>query len=72
MVAMVMTEGAHHSEDQTCHGPLSVMDVVALRAEIKSWERDFKSKHARDPQVQDIKDRPGVGADILTSQSFFN
>lgn len=35
-------------------------DVVSLRAEIKAWERDFKSKFSRDPSVQDIKDQPAV------------
>lgn len=35
-------------------------DVVSLRAEIKAWERDFKSKFSRDPSVQDIKDQPAI------------
>lgn len=35
-------------------------DVVSLRAEIKAWEREFKSKFSRDPSVQDIKDQPAI------------
>ncbi|KAG6381017.1 hypothetical protein JVT61DRAFT_5412 [Boletus reticuloceps] len=31
-----------------------------LRAEIKSWERDFASVHGRDPSVQDIRDQPSI------------
>ncbi|OJA16125.1 hypothetical protein AZE42_00034 [Rhizopogon vesiculosus] len=34
--------------------------VASLRAEIKAWERDFKSKFSRDPTVQDIRDQPAV------------
>jgi len=41
------------------------MDVTALRAEIKAWERDFKADYGRDPTIQDIKDRPDIGA-VLT------
>ncbi|KAI0706152.1 hypothetical protein BC835DRAFT_1302525 [Cytidiella melzeri] len=36
------------------------MDVSALRAEIKAWERDFKTTCGRDPTVQDIKDQPDM------------
>ncbi|KAI0639646.1 DNA replication and checkpoint protein-domain-containing protein [Trametes polyzona] len=38
------------------------MDFAALRAEIKSWERDFRSQHGRDPSVQEIKDQPAIAA----------
>lgn len=38
------------------------MDIVALRAEIKAWERDFKTDNGRDPTIQDIKERPDLGA----------
>ena len=38
------------------------MDAVALRTEIKAWERDFKVDNGRDPTIQDIKDRPDLGA----------
>ncbi|KAH0838157.1 hypothetical protein J3R83DRAFT_6408 [Lanmaoa asiatica] len=38
-------------------------DSLALvRAEIKTWERDFVSRHGRDPTVQDIRDQPPIGA----------
>jgi hypothetical protein len=43
------------------------MDVAALRAEIKAWERDFKADNGRDPAIQDIKDRPDIGA-VLARQ----
>ncbi|PCH33906.1 hypothetical protein WOLCODRAFT_160444 [Wolfiporia cocos MD-104 SS10] len=38
------------------------MDIASLRAEIKAWERDFRSQHARDPTVQEIKARPEIAA----------
>lgn len=38
-----------------------VMDVASLRAEIKAWERDFRSKHTRDPTIQEIKNQPAIG-----------
>ncbi|KAI0361367.1 hypothetical protein OH77DRAFT_1391322 [Trametes cingulata] len=38
------------------------MDVGALRAEIKAWERDFRAKHGRDPSVQEIKEQPAIAA----------
>lgn len=37
------------------------MDLSALKSEIKRWEHNFKSRHGRDPTVQDIKDRPDIG-----------
>lgn len=37
------------------------MDVSAIRAEIKAWEREFKALHGRDPTIQEIKDRPDIG-----------
>ena len=37
------------------------MDVATLRAEIKSWERDFRANHGRDPSIQEIKDQPAIG-----------
>ncbi|KZP31145.1 hypothetical protein FIBSPDRAFT_883424 [Athelia psychrophila] len=36
------------------------MDVSAVRAHIKSWERDFKAEHGRGPSVQDIKEQPAI------------
>ncbi|KAI8980772.1 DNA replication and checkpoint protein-domain-containing protein [Trametes punicea] len=38
------------------------MDVAALRAEIKAWERGFRANHGRDPSVQEIKDQPAIAA----------
>ncbi|KAI0720025.1 hypothetical protein C8T65DRAFT_634612 [Cerioporus squamosus] len=38
------------------------MDVAALRAEIKAWERDFRASHGRDPSVQEIKSQPAIAA----------
>ncbi|KAI0830550.1 hypothetical protein BC628DRAFT_1312800 [Trametes gibbosa] len=38
------------------------MDVAVLRAEIKSWERDFKAKNGHGPSVQEIKDQPAIAA----------
>jgi hypothetical protein len=54
-----------------CHNPvivappLTAMDFVALRVEIKAWEREFKTDNGRDPTIKDIKDRPDLGA-VLT------
>ncbi|KAI0080356.1 hypothetical protein K474DRAFT_1658079 [Panus rudis PR-1116 ss-1] len=36
------------------------MDVATVRAELKAFERDFRSQHGRDPTVQEIKDRPAI------------
>ncbi|KAG5654729.1 hypothetical protein H0H81_007485 [Sphagnurus paluster] len=36
------------------------MDVSTLKADIKAWERSFKSKNARDPTIQDIKLQPEI------------
>ncbi|RPD82322.1 hypothetical protein L226DRAFT_22696 [Lentinus tigrinus ALCF2SS1-7] len=38
------------------------MDVATLRAEIKTWERDFRATHGRDPSIQEIKDQPAMAA----------
>ncbi|KZT05824.1 uncharacterized protein LAESUDRAFT_701135 [Laetiporus sulphureus 93-53] len=38
------------------------MDLASLRAEIKAWEREFRSKYTRDPTIQEIKDRPDIAA----------
>ncbi len=40
------------------------MDVSVVRAEIKSWERQFRKQHARDPTVQEIKDHPAIGESL--------
>ena len=42
---------------------MSNLDLV--RADIKSWERDFASRHGRDPSVQDIRDQPRIGTSSL-------
>ncbi|KAJ7651697.1 hypothetical protein DFH06DRAFT_1420455 [Mycena polygramma] len=36
------------------------MDVSALRTEIKTWERNFRAEHGREPSRQDIKEKPGL------------
>ncbi|KAF9244525.1 hypothetical protein BU15DRAFT_85905 [Melanogaster broomeanus] len=33
-------------------------DLATVRAEVKTWERDFRSRYDRDPSVQDIRDQP--------------
>ncbi|KAK0466429.1 uncharacterized protein EV420DRAFT_1301331 [Desarmillaria tabescens] len=35
-------------------------DLATVKAEIKAWEREFKSKHGRSAQVQDIKEHPDI------------
>lgn len=40
-------------------------DLALVRAEIKSWERDFASSHGRDPSVNDIRNQPAIGAPSL-------
>lgn len=37
------------------------MDLVATKAELKAWEREFKSQHGRDPSKADIKAVPAIG-----------
>ncbi|KAJ6503281.1 hypothetical protein C8R47DRAFT_1210549 [Mycena vitilis] len=36
------------------------MDVSTLRTEIKTWERNFRAEHGREPSRQDIKEKPGL------------
>lgn len=36
--------------------------LALVRAEIKTWERDFASRHGRDPSLQDIRSHPPIGA----------
>ncbi|KAI0801032.1 DNA replication and checkpoint protein-domain-containing protein [Fomes fomentarius] len=38
------------------------MDVPTLRAEIKTWEREFRATHGRDPTIQEIKEQPAIAA----------
>ncbi|EAU92725.1 hypothetical protein CC1G_01770 [Coprinopsis cinerea okayama7 len=35
-------------------------DLASLRAEIKQWERQFRAKEGRDPDVNEIKKRPEI------------
>ncbi|KAJ7161326.1 hypothetical protein C8R43DRAFT_881040 [Mycena crocata] len=35
-------------------------DVSALKAEIKTWERNFRATYGRDPSIQDIKEQPNL------------
>jgi hypothetical protein len=39
----------------------AMADIAAVRVELKTWEREFKSQHGRDPSVQDIKTHPEIG-----------
>ncbi|KAF6766590.1 hypothetical protein DFP72DRAFT_867069 [Ephemerocybe angulata] len=41
-------------------------DVVSVRAEIKSWERAFKSKEGREPTVDDIRKLPHIAQKYKT------
>jgi hypothetical protein len=41
---------------------LHMDDIPSLRAELKAWEREFKTDHGREPSVDDIKERPSIGA----------
>ena len=34
------------------------MDASALKAELKAWERDLKTRHGRPPTLDDIKVDP--------------
>ena len=59
--------GAHHRvlSPRVCTrqalSPLLQMDVAALRAEIKAWERDFKALHGRQPSIDEIRQQPRIG-----------
>lgn len=47
----------------TCQGRVCILmntDISSLRAELKSFEKDFKARHDRVPSVEDIK-RAGFG-----------
>lgn len=37
------------------------MDLAAIKADLKAWERDFKSEHGREPTKADIKAVPAIG-----------
>lgn len=36
-------------------------DAASLRAELKAWEKQFKTDNGREPSVQDIKAHPTIG-----------
>ncbi|OBZ79444.1 DNA replication regulator SLD2 [Grifola frondosa] len=38
------------------------MELSSVRAEIKAWERDFKSRFGREPSVQEIKAQPAIAS----------
>lgn len=40
------------------------MDLTLVKAELKSWERDFKSTNGRDPSKADIKAVPEIGQSV--------
>jgi len=44
-------------------------DILSLRAQLKSFERDFKATHNRSPSVDDIK-TAGFGAAPPPKQCF--
>ncbi|KIM88565.1 hypothetical protein PILCRDRAFT_2789 [Piloderma croceum F 1598] len=37
-----------------------MLHVASVRSEIKTWERNFKDNHGREPSVQDIKAQPAI------------
>ncbi|KZO95898.1 hypothetical protein CALVIDRAFT_141334 [Calocera viscosa TUFC12733] len=41
-------------------GDTATIDLNQLRAELKTWERDFKTKKGRDPTRDDIKKVPAI------------
>jgi hypothetical protein len=53
--------GDHESRRQAWLLP-RMSPLTLVRAEIKTWERDFASTHGRDPSVQDIRAQPSIGA----------
>ena len=54
--------GHESMRQQSCsHAHLTMSPLALVRAEIKTWERDFASTHGRDPSVQDIRDQPSIG-----------
>ena len=45
---------------------LQNMDLTLVKAELKAWERAFKSTNGRDPSKADIKDVPEIGQSSST------
>lgn len=37
------------------------MDLSTVKTELKTWERQFKSKNGREPTKADIKANPDIG-----------
>lgn len=35
--------------------------LVAIRAELKAWEKSFKARQGREPSKADIKANPDIG-----------
>jgi hypothetical protein len=44
---------------------LASMDLVSIKAELKSWEKAFRSRHGRDPKKEDIKADAHIGTGCL-------
>lgn len=50
------------------HAGRGGVDLVAIRAELKSWERSFRTSHGREPGKDDIKAEPEIGGcDLVRS-----
>lgn len=45
----------------------ATMDLATLRADIKTWERDFKAHHGRQPTIEEIKQLPAMGTYRISS-----
>ena len=43
-------------------------NLVAIRAELKAWEKSFKARQGREPSKTDIKANPDIGQSLLISQ----
>lgn len=49
-----------------------VMDLSAVKAAVKTWEKSFKAKHGRDPTKEDIKtDSSGICEFLLGRQEVY-
>lgn len=44
-----------------CALDLEPMDLAALKAELKCWEKSFKAKHGAKPQKEDVRANPHIG-----------
>lgn len=43
------------------------LNMLAVRAEIKLWEKAFRAANGRDPTVDDIRAQPDIGSSFLSS-----